>query len=205
MHAAVVVPPRNSESTCRRCRSFQISILSRHSRRSIPISRSTCAAALGTPKGIAIPRMPISCQSHSSYADRQDTLFPAFSTRNGRPSWPNFPSSKSSCREHEDQEPKDPMKSIGTEFSRSTGRFPSPFSADWVPQLRENSRSHLLFRMISTPTGAVLLPLEKSELLSIYQSIIAHQGLFRWALAGGSTPADVSCFAFFCRIPLQRT
>ncbi len=38
-----------------------------------------CAAALGAPNGIVFPRMPISCQSHSSYADRHDTFFPAFS------------------------------------------------------------------------------------------------------------------------------
>jgi hypothetical protein len=75
---------RNSREW-QQCRSFQISIRSRHSLRSVPISRSICAAALGAPYGIGIPRMPISTQSHSSYADRQDIFFPSFSTRNGRP------------------------------------------------------------------------------------------------------------------------
>ncbi len=37
-------------------------------------------------------RMPITRHNHASKADRHDTLFPEFSTRRGRPSWPNFPS-----------------------------------------------------------------------------------------------------------------
>jgi hypothetical protein len=57
---------RNSREW-QQCRSFQISIRSRHSLRSVPIS-------------------------HSSYADRHETLFPLLSTLIGRPNCPNFPS-----------------------------------------------------------------------------------------------------------------
>jgi len=49
-----------------------------------------CAAALGTPYGIGIPRMPILHQSHTSNADRYKTFLPSFSTGSGRPSRPNI-------------------------------------------------------------------------------------------------------------------